>query len=122
MGLKSGNTSSSTAFFKMLNATGWNRKFSCSHESRVNASIRIENLGVRSTNLNKRVQVGHPFIIRVVEIDLPPRTDGGTGGSDLIPKFLLDLWVLCELEEGEGQRVGTGFIWENRLVRKRDAG
>jgi len=78
--------------------------------ARVNASIRTENPGVRPTNLDKRVQVGHPFIIRVVEIDLPPRTDGGTGGSDLIPKLLLDLWVLGELEEGEGQSVGTGFI------------
>ena len=107
MGLKSGNTSSSTAFFKMLNATGWNRKFSC---SRVNASICIKDLRVRLTNLDKRVQVGHPFIIRVVEIDLPPRTDCGTCGSDFIPKLLLDLWVLGELEEGEGQRVGTGFI------------
>jgi len=37
MGLKSGNTSSLTAFFKMLNATGWNRKFSWSHEPRVNS-------------------------------------------------------------------------------------
>jgi len=70
---------------------------------RVNASIRIKGLRVRSTNLDKRVQVGYPFIIRVVEIDLPLRTDGSTGGSDLIPKFLLDLWVLGELEEGERQ-------------------
>jgi len=37
MGLKSGNTPSLIAFFKMLNATRWNRKFSCSHEPRVNS-------------------------------------------------------------------------------------
>jgi len=101
MGLKSGNTSSLTAFFKMLNATGWNRKFSCSHEPRVTASIRIESLRVRSTNLDERVQVSHSFIIRVLEIDLPLRAGSGTRGSDFIPKFLLDLWVLGELEEGE---------------------
>ena len=29
MGLKSGNTSSLTAFLNTLNATGWNRKSSC---------------------------------------------------------------------------------------------
>jgi len=34
MGLESNNTSL-TAFFKILNATGWNLKFSCSRE-RVN--------------------------------------------------------------------------------------
>ena len=37
IGLKSGNTSSLTVFFKILNATGWNRKFSCSHEPWVNS-------------------------------------------------------------------------------------
>jgi len=49
-------------------------------------------------------------MIRVPEIDLPPQTGGGTGSPDFIPKLLLDLWVLCEFEEGEGQCVGTGFI------------
>jgi len=41
MGLKSNNTSSLTAFFKMLNTTGWNRKFPCSHE-RVNSCQESE--------------------------------------------------------------------------------
>ena len=41
-------------------------------------------------------------MIRVLDIDLPPRAGGGTSSSDLIPKFRLDLWVLGELEEGEG--------------------
>jgi len=40
MGLKSNNTSSLTVF-KMLNATGWNRKFSCSYE-RVNSCQESE--------------------------------------------------------------------------------
>jgi len=50
------------------------------------------------------------FVIRVVEIDLLPRAGGGTDGSDLIPKFLLDLWVLGEFEGGEGQCVDAGFV------------
>ena len=65
-------------------------------------SIRIKSLRVRSTNLDKPAQVSHSFIIRVLEINLPSRTGGGMGSSDLIPKFRLDLWVLGELEEGEG--------------------
>ena len=81
MGLKSGNTSSLAAFFKVLNTTGWIRKFSYWHESRVDASIRVKSLRVRSTNLDKRVQVSHSFVIR-----------------------------MFELEGGEGQRVGAGFV------------
>ena len=88
MGLKSGNTSSLTAFFKMLNTTGWIRKFSCWHESRVDASIRVKSLRVRSTNLDKRVQVSHSFVIRMFEIDLPPRASDGAGSYDFIPKPL----------------------------------
>jgi len=65
---------------------------------------------VGSTNLDERVQVSHPFAILMLETDLPPRTGGGTGGSDLIPKFLLDLWVLGEFEEGKGRCVGTGLV------------
>ena len=110
VGLKSGNTQPLIAFFKMLNATGWNRRFSCSHEPRVNMLICVKSLRVRSTNLDERVQVSHSFVIRTLEIDLPPRAGGGTGGYDFILKLLLDLWVFGELEEGEGQCAGTGFV------------
>ena len=72
--------------------------------------ICVKSLRVRSTNLDERVQVSHSFVIQTLEIDLPPRAGGGTGGYDSIPKLLLDLWVFGELEEGEGQRVGTEEI------------
>ena len=107
VGLKSDNTLSLIAFFEVLNATGWNRKFSCLHEPRVN---RVKSLRVRSTNLDERVQVSHSFVIRALEINLPPRAGGGTGSYYSILKLLLDLCVLGEIEEGKGQCVGTSFV------------
>ena len=56
---------------------------------------------MRSTNLDKRAQVSHSFVIQVLKIGLPPRAGGGTSSSDFIPRFLLDLWALDEFKEGE---------------------
>ena len=109
MGLKSGNTSSLTAFFKVLNATGWNRKFSCSHEPRVNTLIRVKSLRVRSAHLDERVQVSHSFVIRTLEIDLPPRPGGCMGSSDLIRSVF---WISGCLASSRKAKVnvGTGFV------------
>lgn len=63
-----------------------------------------------STDLDDRVQVRHSFIIGVAEIRLSPGAKGGTRSSDFVPKSSLDLWMLGEFEEAEGQCVGSGFI------------
>jgi len=70
--------------------------------------IFVKSLRVRSTNLDERVQVSHSFVIRALEIDLPPRAGGGTGSYYSTLK--LDLCVLGEIEEGKGQCVGTSFV------------
>ena len=75
-----------------------------------------------STNLDKRVQVSHSIIIRVTKVGLSPRANDGTRSSDFITDFLLDLRVLGEFEESEGQCVGGGFIYGNRLVSERNVG